>query len=427
MQSAGLIAPGKEVQDSGLAPNMRDSGVESKELKNIKMITFEEAYETVMNSAFCSGTEPVSIIGSLNRVLAQDVTSDIDIPPFDRATVDGFACRKSDLGNDLEIIETIAAGMQPENRISENRCSRIMTGAVVPQGADVVFMVEDSLILSTGKVRFTGSFTKENISVKGEDIKSGDLVLNAGRLIRPQDIAVMASVGCTSPVVSKMPVISVISSGDELVEPSEKPGISQIRNTNAYQLMAQVQRAGASGKYWGIARDDEDSTYVIVKHALSESDLVLISGGVSMGDFDFVPSVLERAGVKILFSRVNVQPGKPTTFGIHPDALVFGLPGNPVSSFIQFELLVRPLICKMMGYEWEPMTISLPMKSSFSRKSSDRQAWIPVVITKERFVSAIEYHGSAHISALALADGIIVLPVGKKTIEKGEIVSVRQV
>jgi molybdopterin molybdotransferase len=393
----------------------------------MEMIEFEEAYETVMNSSFTAGTETISFTDSLNRVLAQDVTSDMDSPPFDRATVDGFACRKSDLGRDLEIIETIAAGMQPENKISENQCSRIMTGAVVPQDADVVFMVEDSMKLSSGKVRYTGSFTKENISVKGEDFKCGDSVLSAGKLIRPQDIALMASVGCISPVVRKTPVIAVISSGDELVEPSEKPGISQIRNTNAYQLMAQVQRAGARGKYWGIARDDEDSTYVIVKHAISESDIVLITGGVSMGDFDFVPSVLERAGVEILFSRVNVQPGKPTTFGIHSDALVFGLPGNPVSSFIQFELLVRPLICKMMDYEWEPMTISLPMKSSFSRKSSDRQAWIPVVITKERFVSAIEYHGSAHISALSLANGLIVLPVGKKTIEKGEIVSVRQV
>jgi molybdopterin molybdotransferase len=146
-----------------------------------------------------------------------------------------------------------------------------------------------------------------------------------------------------------------------------------------------------------------------------------------MGDFDFVPSVLERAGVRILFSRVNVQPGKPTTFGVHHKALVFGLPGNPVSSFIQFETLVRPLINKMMGYDWDPLNISLPMKDSFSRKTADRQAWIPVVITKERFVSPVEFHGSAHISALALADGIIALPVGKKTIEKGEVVGVRQI
>jgi molybdopterin molybdotransferase len=393
----------------------------------MEMITFEKAFETVMNSVFAIGTESVSFTDSLNRVLSGDVRSDMDIPPFNKATVDGFACRKTDLKNDLEIVETIAAGMKPEKRISENQCSRIMTGAVVPEGADVVFMVEDSLVLSSGKVKFTSTLSKGNISIKGEDIKNGDTVLIPGKMIRPQDIAVMASVGCTSVTVSKMPKVAVISSGDELVEPSEKPGSAQIRNTNAYQLMAQVKRAGALGKYWGIARDDEAETYEIVKSAISESELVLITGGVSMGDFDFIPSVLEKAGVRILFSRVNVQPGKPTTFGVHPDALVFGLPGNPVSSFIQFELLVRPLICKMMNFQWDPVIINLPFKETFSRKSSDRQAWIPVVITNDGCLSPVEYHGSAHISSLALADGIITLPVGEKKIEKGEVVSVRQI
>jgi molybdopterin molybdotransferase len=191
--------------------------------------------------------------------------------------------------------------------------------------------------------------------------------------------------------------------------------------------MSQTERAGARGKYLGIARDNQEETLNIVKRAISEFDIVLITGGVSMGDFDFIPSVLERAGVKILFSKINIQPGKPTTFGIHPEALVFGLPGNPVSSFIQFELLVRPLICKMMGYIYSPVIIPVPIINFFSRKSADRQAMIPVAITKEGFASPIEYHGSAHISALSMADGVITLPVGKKSIEKGEVVYVRQV
>jgi molybdopterin molybdotransferase len=191
--------------------------------------------------------------------------------------------------------------------------------------------------------------------------------------------------------------------------------------------LAQIKRAGANAKYAGIARDDKEATYIIVKEAISENDILLITGGVSMGDFDFVPSVLERAGVEILFSRVNVQPGKPTTFGVHARALVFGLPGNPVSSFTQFELLVRPLICIMMGYQWNPPSISLPMKDSYARKSGDRLGWIPVTITGEGAVSAVEYHGSAHISSFVRADGIISLPVGKLSIAKGEIVSVRQV
>lgn len=393
----------------------------------MEMISFEQAYETVMSSAFKTGTETVSFIESLNRVLAEDIASDMDMPPFNKSTVDGFACRKEDLGQNMVIVETIAAGMNPTKVVLAKQCSRIMTGAVLPEGADMVFMVEDSVILPSGEVKYTGSFTKENIAFKGEDIVNGDIVLKKGKLIRPQEVAVMASVGKTSVVVSKKPVVAVISSGDELVEPYSNPGLSQIRNSNAYQLLAQLLRAGALGKYYGIARDNKDETYELVKQAISECDIVLITGGVSMGDFDFIPGVIERAGVKILFSRVNVQPGKPTTFGIHSDALVFGLPGNPVSSFTQFELLVRPLICKMMGYELNPVEIKFPMKVSFSRRLADRQAFIPVILTTDGMVSPVEYHGSAHISALSLSDGIISLPAGIKSIDKGEIVSVRQI
>jgi molybdopterin molybdotransferase len=391
------------------------------------LIPFEEAYDIVMNSAFDTEAETIDFTCSLNRVLSADIISDIDMPPFNKATVDGFACRRTDLAAELELIETIPAGISPQKKVFENQCSKIMTGAAIPAGADIVFMVEDSAILTSGKVRYTGSFTKDNISPRGEDIRSGDKILEKGRLVKPQDIALMALAGSTSVKVSKQPVVSVISSGNELVEPSEMPGLSQIRNTNSYQLLAQVERAGATGKFLGIVRDDETATFDIINQAISDSDVVLITGGVSMGDFDFVPTVLERAGVRLLFSRINIQPGKPTTFGIHQKALVFGLPGNPVSSFIQFELLVRPLLCKMMGYQWNPVILDLPMETSYSRKSDDRKALVPVIITKDGFVSPVEYHGSAHISAFSRATGIITLPEGKKSVEKGEIVSVRQV
>jgi molybdopterin molybdotransferase len=191
--------------------------------------------------------------------------------------------------------------------------------------------------------------------------------------------------------------------------------------------MAQLKTAGAAGKYYGIAKDNEDETLSLVSQAIAENDMVIITGGVSMGDFDFVPSVLERAGVKILFTRVAVQPGKPTTFGLHSKAIVFGLPGNPVSTFIQFELLIRPLISKIMGYEWQPVIYHLPMNEKFTRSSDERMMIIPVVITNKGRVSQVEFHGSAHISAIPGAHGIIAIPVGKKILEEGEIVSVRQI
>ncbi len=391
------------------------------------MIQLDKAFETVINSAILTKSEIVSFRDSLNRILAEDIVSDTDLPPFNKSSVDGFACRKEDISHELELIETIPAGKVPLKRILVDQCSKIMTGASVPYGADYVFMVEDSKIMASGMIKCFGTVTKDNISRMGEDVKKGKIVLRSDKQVRPQDIAVMASVGHTSVVVRKAPVVAVISSGDELVEPYEKPGPALIRNTNAYQLLAQVQRAGGIGKYFGIARDDEDESLTIISKAIYDCDLVLVSGGVSMGDFDFIPSVLERAGVTIIFSKVAVQPGKPLIFGTHPEALVFGLPGNPVSSFMQFELLVRPLISRMMGFQWQPIDVIFPMKERYTRGSSDRMALLPVVITDDGFVVPVDYHGSAHISALPDADGIIAIPVGMKTIKKGEQVSVRQI
>ena len=390
------------------------------------MIEFDEAYKIVMGSVFHTKTESVPFNDSCQRILAEDIISDIDMPPFNRSAVDGYACHKADLKNHLEVVEIIAAGKVPQKKVGVDQCSKIMTGAIVPEGCDIVFMVEESENLQNGKVRFTGTETKLNMSLRGEDVRHGDTILKAGLLIRPQDIAVLASVGHTKVLVKKNPVIGIISTGDELIDPSEKPEISQIRNSNAYQLGAQVTRAGGTGIDYGIAPDDEAATYKMIFEAIQECDIVLITGGVSMGDFDFVPSVLARAGVKILFDRVNVQPGKPTTFGVHDKAVVFALPGNPVSSFIQFEMLVRPLINRMMGYVWKPVEFKLPMALNYERRSTDRLSLVPVYI-KDMEVVPVDFHGSAHIAALSYSDGIISMKPGIKSLAKGEIVNVRQI
>ena len=383
------------------------------------MIPFEKAYEIVMGSVVRTGTETIPFTDSPGRILAESVTSDIDMPPFDKASMDGFACHKLEIHNELEIIETIPAGKKPEKKPGRNQCARIMTGAAIPEGADCVIIVEETEILSSGKVRFTGTYSKDNIAFKGEDVKKGDLLLKPWKKIKPQDIAIMASAGKTNVAVGKMPAVAVISSGDEIVEPQFIPGESQIRNSNSWQLLAQVERAGARGRYYGIARDDKHETFSLVHRAIEENDVVIITGGVSMGDYDFIPGVLEHAGVKLLFTSVAVQPGKPTTFGIHENAAVFGLPGNPVSVFMMFEMLVRSFISEMMNYKWRPFSSILPLKEDFSRKASDRMALVPVKMTDDGFVQTVDYHGSAHITALAEADGIITVPAGVKKLEKG--------
>jgi molybdopterin molybdotransferase len=391
------------------------------------MIQFKEALEIVEQSAQKVGTERINFIESLNRILAEDIISDIEMPPFDKSAVDGYACRKEDIANLLDVIEIIPAGKMPVKKIGKNQCSKIMTGAPVPSGADTIIMVEDVEEFDKSKIRYAREKVRNNICYKGEDIRVNTILLEKGTLIKPQHIALLATSGAVKPLVSKKVVVSIISTGDELVEPDIKPGLSQIRNSNAYQLVAQAENVGVRVDYAGIVPDNEVSTRRMIESAFATGDIVLLTGGVSMGDFDYVPKVLSELGVEIKFSSVAVQPGRPTIFGVKGEQYIFGLPGNPVSSFVQFELLVKPLIYKLSGYNYHPLNIVLPMGNDYSRKRSDRLSWLPVKIDNKGEVLPLEYHGSAHLNALTEADGLIAVPVGQTTLRKGELVHVRQI
>jgi molybdopterin molybdotransferase len=391
------------------------------------MITFEEAYRIVNGCVFRLGKEQVRFNESLGRVLVAPVRSDMDMPPWDKSAVDGYACRHEDLGGDLNVLETIAAGVLPSKVITPGTCSRIMTGAAVPDGADYVFMLEESEDIGERRVRFTGKAGNPNIAKAAEDLFTGQTVLKPGHLIKPQDIAVMAVVGATEVVVSCRVRVGVISTGNELVEPDVVPARAQIRNSNSWQLMAQIERAGVTGKYFGIASDNEASIKRLLKTALGESDVVLISGGVSFGDYDLVPEVMRSLGLTIHFDQVAMQPGKPLTFSTGDKKAVFGLPGNPVSTFVQFEVMVRPFIERMMGNTAEAPLMTLPLATDYSRKRAERMAWIPFVLTPDGEAMPVEYHGSAHITALPDAWGLITIPRGQSWIQKGELVSVRPI
>lgn len=389
------------------------------------MINFEEAYDIVINSVTVLNTEHIPYSESVNRILAEDVRSDIEMPPFDKSAVDGFACRKVDLDMTLEIIEVVQAGQTPLKKIKKGLCTKIMTGAPVPEGADTIVMVEHTSV-NDDKVRVVKKGHKSNISFKAEDVKEGQTVLKKGILIKPQHIAIFASVGYTNVSVYKRAKVGIISTGDELVEPHEKPGKSKIRNSNGHQLMAQVKAIGAKAVNYGIAKDTYEDTYDLVIKALSENDIILLTGGVSVGEFDFVPKVLEEAGITLLFDSIAVTPGKPTTFGKSENKFCFGLPGNPVSSFVQFELLTKPFLYGMMGYKYKLKEINLPMAADLSRKRTIRKAFIPVHIINGE-IKPVEYHGSAHIHALSTADGLISFPIGTEKFKKGEIIHVRQI
>lgn len=391
------------------------------------MITFEEAFRIVTENHFRTGKEVVTLADACGRALVVPVKSDMDMPPWNKSAVDGYACRHEDLGHELTVIETVAAGVMPEKDVAPGSCSRIMTGAAVPKGADYVFMLENSEELPGGTVRFTGRPGNDNIAKAGEDFMKEQIVLRPGRYIRPQDIAVMASAGVTEVTVSVRPKVGVISTGNELVEPDRVPAGAQIRNSNSLQLMAQVARAGAVGKYYGIARDEEESIARLLKKAVDENDVVVISGGVSFGDFDLVPRVMHSMGLTMHFDQVAMQPGKPLTFCTGERKAVFGLPGNPVSTLVQFEVMVRAFLDRIAGVTETAPVLQLPLAADYSRKRAERLSWIPCTITPAGEAMPVEYHGSAHISALTGAWGMIIVPKGQSWIQKGETVSVRQI
>ena len=389
------------------------------------MIPFEKACEIVMSHAQFLDTEQTGLEKALHRILAEDIHSDIDMPPFDKSAMDGYACRRADLGRQLIVVDTIKAGSPPSRPIGAGECAKIMTGARLPEGANCVFMIEYAEEIRAGVVRFNGTETRDNICYQGEDIRQNDVVLRAGSRLRPEHIAVLATAGCAQPRVYRKARVGIFATGDELVEPSERPGPTQIRNSNGHQLFAQVLRADAIPTYYGIVRDTEHETDAALKRALTENDVALISGGVSKGDFDLVPDVMQRNNIEILFDAIAIKPGKPTTFGVAGDRCCFGLPGNPVSTLIQFELLVKPYLYKRMGHDYKEKCPIFPLGTCIDAGRAKRAACLPVIVTPEGRVLPAQYHGSAHISALCEAGGFIVIPAGTERLEEGSPVRVR--
>ncbi|NIA15377.1 MAG: molybdopterin molybdenumtransferase MoeA, partial [Nitrospiraceae bacterium] len=370
------------------------------------MIPFCEALRTVIANTHVLDSEHVALASCAGRVLAEDVVSDVDMPPFNKSAMDGYACRRTDLAHPLAVLEVIKAGSPPTRPIGPDECSKIMTGAMVPEGADCVIMVEHTETAGDGSVRFTGKSTRDNICFQREDVQTGDVILRAGTLVAPQHIAMLAAVGCVKPRVAQRPRVAVIATGDELVEPHVKPRRSQIRTTNGAQLCAQIQRTRTTSVYYGIVGDTEEATDTAVKRAMAQTDVILLSGGVSMGDFDFVPDVLRSNGIEILFDAVAMKPGKPTVFGVSTQdaptrTYCVGLPGNPVATFCLFELLVKPLLYGLMGHTYQPVEFTMPLATPLQRKRAEREAWMPATLTGDGRAVPCEFHGSAHIAALS--------------------------
>lgn len=388
-----------------------------------------EALELVLSEAPPPGrfdSSPVAC--ALGAVLAEDVASDIDSPPHDKSVVDGFAVRAADCAapdSTLEVIEQVTAGQTPQKAISSGQATRIMTGAPIPDGADAVIMVELTEFAATStavRIQQGNVRPNQNIVRRGQVMRRGDWVLRAGKRLRAADIGLLAEVGRTRVNVVPRPKVSIVVTGNELVPADQKPGPGQIRNSNGPMLAALALECGIVAQDAGIAIDDEASLRASIDANL-QSEVLILSGGVSEGVADLVPRVLAELGVRQVFHKVNLKPGKPIWFGVkaHADGrrtLVFGLPGNPVSSLVCFQLFVRPALEQLAGREPRGMEsfdaeLAVPFRSRGDRPTYWPGKRTPHVPREGGvLVEPLTWQGSGDLRTLADADCLLFFPPG---------------
>ncbi len=405
------------------------------------MLSVDEALTLVLAESrqLESQTLPlgVELIGA---VAAADVTSDVDSPPYDKSVVDGFAVIAADLPAgqaELELIEEVTAGQVPTRTVERGQCTRIMTGAPIPTGADAVVMVERTELIETGRSPRVSMTVKaigpgDNIMRRATSMRRGDVVLRAGSPLRPIELGVLAEVGCCQVPVIRRPTISVLSTGNELVPVGSVPTAGQIRNSNSWLLTACAERAGGVSRDLGIARDEPAELERLIATGL-ESDVLVLSGGVSAGVLDLVPGVLSSLGVRQVFHKVSIKPGKPIWFGVRESGksrtLVFGLPGNPVSSLVCFELFVRPAIGRLAGRERSQLTRLMARLATGFEQHGDRPTYHPAALQwpaalEPPTVQPLRWQGSGDLRTLVDANSLAHFPAGQRQFAAGDAVEV---
>ena len=389
------------------------------------MLEFDEAVKCVLTFAADTANEKVKIQDSLGRYLAHPVLGKIDLPPFSKSAMDGFAIQANDPAIDFSIEETIAAGVEPAKTVGKGQCSRIMTGAMMPPGADMVVRVENTTVTGSETMRIHTRENERNVIQKGENLRAGDVVLNP-RILRPQDIGALSEQGIDAVEVVVPPLIGVLTTGTELRNPGETLKEGQIYNSNGYQLCCQVANMGGRYKYYNNTEDNPDTLSMAISESMNECKILLLTGGISMGDYDFVPKILQNLGVDIHFHKIAVKPGKPALFGSRDGHFVFGLPGNPVSAFVIFEILVKPFFFNIMNIPFKPTMIEGKISERISRKSGDRVEFRPVR-WESGSIFPIKYRGSSHLHSLAEANGLIRIEKGVTELPEGIAVNVRQI
>ncbi len=394
-------------------------------------LSVSDAQQCVLDSVSVLGVEPVKLEQCLGRVLAEKVYANRDLPPYDVSAMDGYAVNSADLVNipaSLEIIEDIKAGDMPSRTVLAGLSARIMTGAPVPKGADAVIRVEYTQPLDENKVQMNVAVKPGNdIRMRGEGMRNGEVVLNAGTAITPGVVGVLASLKKAQVQVYHRPRVAILSTGNELEDIDDPVDPDKIPNSNSYALMAQLQELGIEPALLGIARDDPAELEEYLLRGL-RFDVLLVSGGTSVGVHDYVRPIIESLGVQMKFWRVAMKPGHPLAFGITKDTFVFGLPGNPVSSMVCFEEFVAPAVRRMMG------NTSLYRRTLTARVTHDikhqsgRTEFVRVTLDVHEgsyLATATGAQGSGMLLSMARADGLMVVPAASTGLSAGEQVTVQ--
>ncbi len=380
------------------------------------MISVDKAIEIVLKKVKTLSPEKVPLQNAQGLCLAENIKSDIDMPPYNRAAMDGYAVISKNTTKtpiDLVVVENIRAGYNPKKTIRNGQAAKIMTGSVVPKGADAVIKVEETKPSDNDThVCILKSINKGgNIAKKGEDLRAGKIVLRKGSRIRPAEIGTLATVGADTVQVFRVPRIGIISTGDELIPVEKKPKPWQIRNSNSHSLAAQVRRTITDVEILGIACDQKSKIRSLVQKGLKK-DILILSGGVSMGEYDLVGGVLKDLGITILFEKVALRPGKPTVFGKIGDKVIFALPGNPVSTMVTFELFVRPAIKKMMGFKTYHNRIFLAELERDISMKKKRREFRPALlryVENKWVVVPVDWHGSGDLFSTTKANCLLII------------------
>jgi molybdopterin molybdotransferase len=398
------------------------------------MISVETALNRILDSILPLPSEKVNILEALGRVVDEDIRADRNIPPKDNSAMDGYAVRRQDVLDAskerpalLTVIEDIPAGNIPLKTVGPGETARIMTGAPIPAGADAVIGVEDTE-KDGGKVRiFIQPSKGQHIRNAGEDVKEGEKIICRGDVIRPAEIGMMASIERSFISVFQKPLVAVLATGNELVDIDGKPGQWQIISSNSYSLSAMIIECGGIPLQLGIAKDTREDLMVKFK-AAGRADMIISSGGVSVGDYDFVKDIMNEVGNNMQFWQVAMRPGKPLAFGSLKGVPMFGLPGNPVSSMVSFEQFVRPSILKMTGHKTLFRKMVKATVTEDISKSKGARHFIRARIdykNGEYIAATTGEQGSGMLKSMLLANGLIVLPENTTSVKAGSTVTVQ--